>query len=116
MDRAAIFTELTERNALRREAGLPLIDMRREFDRAVALERWREWEDTVARFADLREAIRQDVLSEYRAQGRTMDSVGGRWLVRTRADREFEEVLRQRGFCKPPLPTRHPVAYGKAAD
>ena len=35
MDKAKIFTELTLRNAVRREAKLPLLDMRVEFDHAV---------------------------------------------------------------------------------
>ena len=39
MDRAAIFTEITRRNALRREAGLPLLDVRQEFAHGVAVAR-----------------------------------------------------------------------------
>jgi len=38
--KAAIFTELTRRNAVRRQAQLPLLDMRDEFDRAVEFTHW----------------------------------------------------------------------------
>ena len=45
VDKAAIFAELTERNALRREAKLPLLDLRDEFEHAVSLALWDEaWE------------------------------------------------------------------------
>ena len=37
MDRAVIFTEITRRNAARRRACLPLLDVREKSDRAVAL-------------------------------------------------------------------------------
>lgn len=116
MDRGRIFTELTERNALRREAGLPLLDMREEFDRAVAVERWREWQAVVEAHADMREAIRQRIQSERQAQGRTMESVGGRWAVRVLADREFEEALARLGHVKPPLASKHLTSYGGATD
>src|ERR1700722_9129999 len=35
IDKAAIFTAFTRRNAIRRQAQLPLLDTRDEFDRAV---------------------------------------------------------------------------------
>ena len=41
IDRAAIFAELTRRNAIRRQAQLPLLDMRNEFHRAVEFSRWK---------------------------------------------------------------------------
>jgi hypothetical protein len=41
IDKAAIFTELTRRNAIRRQAQLPLLDMRDEFDRAVEYASWK---------------------------------------------------------------------------
>jgi hypothetical protein len=41
IDKAAIFTELTSRNAIRRQAQLPLLDMRDEFYRAVEFSQWK---------------------------------------------------------------------------
>ena len=42
VDRATTFTELPRRNAVRREAKLPLLDMRAEFDHEVEVAAWRE--------------------------------------------------------------------------
>ena len=40
VDRTAIFTELTKRNALRREARLPFLGMNDEFEHAVSRALW----------------------------------------------------------------------------
>jgi hypothetical protein len=42
VDKAEIFTELTLRNAVRREAKLPPLNVRIEFDHAVEVTAWRE--------------------------------------------------------------------------
>ena len=56
VDRAAIFSELTKRNAIRREARLPLLDIHAEFVHAVELAIWKEaceeHADDIARIRD----------------------------------------------------------------
>jgi hypothetical protein len=41
IERATIFAEITRRNAIRRQAQLPLLDMRDEFHRAVEFNHWK---------------------------------------------------------------------------
>jgi hypothetical protein len=76
IDKTAIFTELTRRNAVRRQAQLPLLDMRDEFDRAVELTRWKTVCDKHA------DQVRSEVLAELSETfGREPHSAGGRWAV-----------------------------------
>ena len=77
VDRAAIFTDVCRRNALRREAHLPRLDLRAEYERLVAVETWRLiCEGHYTR-------TRAEVLAEKRAQhGPDWGlSAGGRWAV-----------------------------------
>ena len=111
-DRAQIFTELTKRNALRREAGLPLLNLREELEYQVTLDLWRAWVAVCEAHDGLRNEIRERILAEYLAEGRTMQSAGGRWLVETRTEAEFFSELARRGHVRPKTPSRHPVTYG----
>src|SRR5215212_404836 len=103
MDKAAIFTELTRRNALRREAGLPLLDLRREFDHEVALARWNEYQAVCDAHADLRAAIEAEVVEELRRRtGRDHRlSVGGSWLIAALTGQRFDAALARKGFRRP---------------
>jgi hypothetical protein len=76
IDKAAIFTELTRRNAVRRRAQLPLLDMRDELDRAVEFTRWKAvWEEHADR-------VRSEVIAELSKRlGGELQSAGGRWAV-----------------------------------
>ena len=114
LDRAAIFTGLTRRTALRREAGLPLLDVRREFDHAVALARWDEYRAVCDAPADLRAAIEAEVVEELRRKtGRDHRlSVGGRWLIAARTRQRFEAAMARMGFHRPPLPGKNLTIYG----
>ena len=78
VDRAAIFTELTKRNAVRREAKLPLLDLRTEFDHAVSVALWNEglkvYADDITRVIDETWAdLRQRYGADFPQSG------GGRW-------------------------------------
>ncbi len=114
MDKTAIFAELTRRNALRREAGLPLLDVRREFDDAVAIARWDEYQAVCDAQADLRAAIQAEVVEELRREtGRDHRlSVGGRWLIAARTRERFEAAMARMGFRRPPLPGKNLTIYG----
>jgi hypothetical protein len=76
IDKAAIFTELTERNAVRRQAQLPLLDMRDQFDRAVEFTHWK------AVCEEHADRVRSEVIAELsKSFGREPQSAGGRWSV-----------------------------------
>lgn len=64
MDKAAIFETVTRRNALRRENGLPALDLRAEFDRSVALTRWKEYAAVELAHVPQRREIAEAVLAE----------------------------------------------------
>ena len=48
MDQAAILAEVYRRNALRKQAGLPLLDVREEVNKAIDLARLHEWHEFMA--------------------------------------------------------------------
>ena len=73
IDKATIFTELTRRNAVRRQAQLPLLDMRDEFDRAVEFTHWKAVCEGHAR------RVRSEVIAEL--SKKLGQSTGGRWAV-----------------------------------
>jgi hypothetical protein len=73
VDKSAIYTELTRRNAVRRQAQLPLLDMRDEFNRAVEFTHWKAVRDEHAR------RVRSEVIAELSKKcGRKPQSTGGR--------------------------------------
>ena len=90
MDRAAVWAEIAQRNALRKLAQLPLLDEQREFDNAcqtILSARWRAFRAT--KQADY-ERIREEVVAE---RGHPSGSVGG-WGIRTEIGKRFEAFLR----------------------
>ena len=110
VDRAAIFTDLTRRNALRREAELPLLDIQTEFNHAVEVALWNEglevYADDIARaidetWADLRQRYGADF----------PQSVGGRWLVHFEGTKRVHALLADRGVYRPV--SRYSVKYGE---
>lgn len=114
-DRAQIFTELTKRNALRREAGLPLLNLRQELEYQIALDRWKAWEAICEAHADLRAEIRERVRAEYLDKGSTLQSTGGRVLLDIKTEAAFVDELARRGHKRPKAPSRHPITYAKPA-
>ncbi|UYW29495.1 hypothetical protein OKC48_13625 [Methylorubrum extorquens] len=92
-DRGAIFSEILRRQALRREAQLPLLDVRAEYERAVEQAQWRAHAKTY------REAVRAQVLAELRAKNGSQfgGSVGGRWAVRLLTEKRLQETFNGRG-------------------
>jgi len=116
MDRAAIFTALTQRNELRKAAKLPLLDLRTEMALAMQHEAQRVYAEQCEKFDDDRRRIEEDVLRELRTT-RDADfptSMGGKWLVRLMADRRFRAYLEiEHGIRKPAVTSRHPITYGE---
>jgi hypothetical protein len=95
MDKGTIFHDITRRNALRRAHGLPLLNIRDEYAREVAVAGQRDYQARCDEHAADREAIRQEVLAELRTQhgadfGQTM---GGRWAVGALTQKRFAAFI-----------------------
>ena len=109
VDKAAIFAELTQRNALRREAKLPLLNLRAEFVHAVEVAAWREacqkHTDDIAR-------IKIEALADLRRRyGDSFGySVGGHWAISIEVFKRILALLAADGV-HPPSP-RNSVVYG----
>jgi hypothetical protein len=108
---AAIFTELTRRNALRREAKLPLLDLRTEFEHAVSLALWKEGHE---RFDGEIPRIKQEVLAELQqTRGPEFDeyrSAGARWLIGHMVAERYYALLADHGYHRPT--PWHQMVYG----
>lgn len=92
IDRAAIFATILHRQALRREALLPLLNVRAEYERAVGQALWSAHVDRYYT------AVRAGVLEELRARHGPQfgGSVGGLWVVRLLVSKRLQEMIRQR--------------------
>jgi hypothetical protein len=111
VDKAAIFMELTIRNAVRRDAKLPLLDVRAEFNHAVSLALWKEGRE---RFDCEIPRIKQKVVAELQqTRGPEFDeyrSAGARWLVGYKVAERYNALLADHGCHRPTL--RHQIVYG----
>lgn len=89
IDRAAIFSTILRRQALRREAQLPLLDIRAEYERAVEQALWQ------AHVEEHGETVRAEVLAELRAKHGPQfgQSVGGLWAIRILTGRRLAEMF-----------------------
>ena len=90
MDRAAVWAEIAQRNALRKLAQLPLLDEQKEFDNAcqtILSARWRAFRAT--KQADY-DRIHDEVVAE---RGHPSGSIGG-WGIRMEIGKRFEAFLR----------------------
>ena len=112
MDRAAAFTLITQRNALRRAAQLPLLDVREELDKAANLAAWDAFGKEAARHAERRRAITEAVLAEYRAKfGPDFPSTSsGQYMLQVIVGQRFHAYLERLGVVRPPL--RGAIPYG----
>jgi hypothetical protein len=111
MTTAEAFRRTCERNALRREARLPLIDIRDGIAEELRRDALIAYGLAADHYREVYLRIRQEVLDELRAE-RGPDfgpSAGGRWIVDHFAGRRFDQFLAGKGFVRPP--TRG-VSYG----
>ena len=91
MDRAAIWAEIAQRNALRRSAQLPLLDEQKEFDNAcqtILSARWLAFR--ASKQADY-DRIYDEVVAE---RGRRPSGSIGGWGTRMEIGKRFEAYLR----------------------
>lgn len=112
MNKADIFRAITERNALRKAAQMPLLDVRREFDRLVALKALEEYYALRdAQYAADQKRILQTVWDEYRKMKPDWGHTSlGVLAVRLDAERRFQAFLGRRGIYKPHIEPM--VVYG----
>jgi hypothetical protein len=87
MDRAAILHDILQRNALRREAHLPPLDVRVEYQRAVEQAHWRAVCDE--HYATVRDEIVRRLRNE-RGFG-WGHSVGARWMIEAVTAKELDK-------------------------
>ena len=119
MDRAAIFTEITKRNALRRKAQLPLLDVRAEMAHAVSLAALKEYREFCDQHRDKLEQFRTEVLAEMRERNPNFfgHSLGGRLAVGFKARRRFEAWIEENfGMVKPTFIPKNAIIYGSDRD
>ena len=120
MHKAALFSAVLERNALRRAALLPPLDVGQEFRRAIAEAGWREYQRRCSAEADALARCREEAVAECRRRfGPAFDprNFGNRAVAARETDRRFREHMRAVLGAEPPSsPSRHPILYGSARD
>jgi hypothetical protein len=117
MDTDEIFTALTQRNALRRQAKLPLLDVKAEYAHQVGLAAGRDYAAACERFADERARIREQVLADFRAvHGPGFGlSFGGRWAVGHETNQRFHRYMDEtHGVHAPAQAAPNSIVYGSA--
>ena len=90
VDAAEILNAIWAKNALRREAGLPLWPVRETFERELCQARWRAHVD------EHYEVTRARVVAELRFHhsNRFGGSASGRWMIEALAARALRETFR----------------------
>lgn len=115
VDRAQIFQEVTQRNALRRSAGLPPLDVKAAYAQEIARRNLIEYREFCEKHRDLRRHIRDQIIEDFTVEhGRMPSSAGGMWLIETKTQTRFENELFVRfGVKKPVPPIGQVVSYGE---
>ena len=94
MSKADLFTEVTKRNAIRREAGLPLLNIRDEMAKAQSVLDWQNFAEICAQHAAIRSRIAARLKAELLANGYDCLSYGGRFALNAKVEAEFRACLR----------------------
>lgn len=98
IDGAAILVDLADRNTLRLEHGLPLLDVEAEYARLIFIEHQREYHAVCDQHAAEFEAIRLQVLGDRSPP----DTWLGRWALGNRARSRFTAYMAERYGIHPP--------------
>ena len=86
IDRATVFTDILARQQLRREAKLPLLDVRHEYTRIVE---WKLWKEHVEQHgAEVRARVLDDLTRRF---GHEPQSAGGRWALNALTHKALRE-------------------------
>lgn len=111
MSKADLFTEATKRNLLRRDAGLPLLNIREEMAKAQNALDWKHFAEICAQHAAVRDRIAARMKAELAANGFDCLSYGGRFALNAKVEAEFRDYLRGIGVK---IPTVKATRYGGA--
>lgn len=102
MGKAELFTESTNRNALRRASGLPLLNIRDEIERQQNALDWKRFVEIRNQHRSVRDQIiAARVKLELRQKGFDCLSHGGRLLLGAKVEAEFLGYLRGLGVKIP---------------
>lgn len=89
--------EVAARNALRRDAKLPLLDENVEVGRGLARERQQSYDSLLARHSALLQEFKHQALAEYEHRnGQRPNSVFAWWGVHLQAQERFESEIERR--------------------
>src|SRR4051812_26920806 len=116
MDKATLFTQVLRRNALRREARLPALDVAAEYRHAVAQAERADFRAICDQHRDLWDEVLATATQELRSKRANPSfgyCMGSRIIIREIAFQRFYAALEARGFKKPSARTRNAVRYGK---
>lgn len=111
-NKAALFTGIAKRNALRRASGLPLLNIRDEIERAQSVLDWKKFREICAQQKAVRDQIAARIKSELAANGFDCLSHGGRMLLGAKVEIEFQDFLRGIGVK---IPRVNGTRYGSAS-
>lgn len=96
------FREASERNALRRSSGLPLLDMRTEIERLAMADYFIAYNEAWEAHRDVYQRLYDGILAEKRAKtGKDWNSAGGRQAVAILAWGRMSEYLYGIGWAPP---------------
>jgi hypothetical protein len=120
LDRAAIFSAIDQRNRLRHEARLPLLDVRSEFDHAVGQELDSAFEALLKPITDEFDArISLKWIARWQRKNKTdrwPSGMGISLLMGRHCRRVFKRILRMRtGIVAPIYNPRHLTRYGRGS-
>lgn len=113
MDKAVLLADVLRRNALRRQAQLPLLDVRAELEHACMVAQLQDYRAFQDAHKDVLDRIRADVLAELRQRygPEFPDGFGSRLMLAIRVDERFARYAQTQGMRKPSH-GRNAVSYG----
>ena len=109
-----MLAEIYRRNAIRREAKLPLLDVRVEQERDMAEARLNEWWAFCDEHKATRDQIKTEVLAEFRQRygpDFPVNSISG-MAVEIRTNQRFAEFAASKGMEDPSIEAPHTFVYG----
>ena len=112
MDKSVLLADIFQRNAVRRQANLPLLDVRAELQRAVTAAQQQDWNAFCAAHREKRDQIEAAVLAELRLYNgpHFPASSSSRLAVAKLTNEQFERFAASLGVHKPIV--RDTVSYG----
>lgn len=99
--KSQIFTKTTKRNALRRESGLPPLDIRAEISKEQNVIDLKKFAIICEQHQNIRDQIETRIKAELAMKGFSCLSFGGRLLLKTKVESEFHAFLQGLGVKIP---------------